>query len=203
MFKKGDLTMYEEFEEFNEEGIIYCGSIPEFEFVSCILPVDEVGLSFNGEVKVDDNTSVITDKQIKVDSPQNAINTYVKVMEMRDLTEIEREKVSKVKFFLKKLFEVFFRNNKWRVYYTIMCSTFIAFDIWSDNFFGVLLMTACIALNTSPVKFAKEIKKVLGNKKRKEELSEELLEMNMLGAINSVDNDGEILLYVKPKVPNM
>ena len=65
-----------------------------------------------------------------------------------------------------------------------------------------IILAACITLYTSPIKFIKEVRKIFSKKKR-EELSEELSKMNVLGYVNSVDEDEGIQLYFKPKVPNM
>lgn len=192
-----------EFEGESEDGKFYCDSVPEFQMLTKFLPLEEVGISFSGEIKVDEKTSVITDKQIKIDNPDAAIKTYQKVMEMRELTEVERTNVSKAKLVLKKLFEVFFKGQKWRRNLCIFYATLVAFDIAVENYFGALLMTACILLYTSPIKFAKELKKIFGNKKRKEELKEELSKLNMLGHYDSVPDDEGVQLYFKPKAPNM
>lgn len=192
-----------EFEGESPDGNFYVDSVPEFQMLTKFLPLEEVGISFSGEIKVDEKTSVITDKQIKLDNPEVAIKTYQKVMEMRELTEAERTNVSKAKLFLKKLFEVFFKGQKWRRNLCIFYASLVAFDIAVDNYFGALMMTACILLYTSPIKFAKELKKIFGNKKRKKELSEELSKMNMLGHVDSVDEDEGVQLYFRPKAPNM
>lgn len=191
------------FEGESEDGKFYVDSVPEFQMLTKFLPLEEVGISFSGEVKIDDNMSVITDKQIKLNNPEVAAKTYLKVMEMRELTEVERTNVSKAKLVLKKLFEVFFKGQKWRRNLCIFYAVLVGFDIAVENYFGALMMTACILLYTSPIKFMKEMKKLFGNKKRKEELSEELSKMNMLGHVNSVDEDEGVQLYFKPKAPNM
>ena len=58
-------------------------------------------------------------------------------------------------------------------------------------------------LYNKPIAFAKEIKKMIGSKKRKEILSEELSKANVLGYVNSVPDDEGVQLYFKPKAPNM
>ncbi len=192
-----------DFDGESKDGKYYVDSVTEFQMLTKFLPLDEVGISFSGEIPIDEKTSVITDKQIKLDNPEVAIKTYQKVIEMRELTEAERTNVSKAKLFLKKLFEVFFKGQKWRRNLCIFYASLVAFDIAVDNYFGALMMTACILLYTSPIKFAKELKKIFGNKKRKKELSEELSKMNMLGHVDSVDEDEGVQLYFRPKAPNM
>lgn len=192
-----------EFEGESQDGKFYCDSVPEFQMLTKFLPLEEVGISFSGEIKVDEMTSVITDKQIKLENPEVAAKTYQKVMEMRDLTEAERTNVSKAKLVLKKLFEVFFKGQKWRRNLCIFYAVIVGFDIAVENYLGAILMTICILLYSSPIKFIKEMKKMFGNKKRKEELSEELSKLNVLGYVDSVPEDEGVQLYFKPKAPNM
>ena len=187
-----------EFEGASDDGNLYVDSIPEFNMLTRFIPLEEVGISFSGEVEVDGNTSVITDKQVNMGTPEKAVKTYLKVMEMRELTDVEREKVSKGKLFLKKVFEVFFRGDKWRRNLCIFWVALASFHIACENYFSALLVTACILLYCSPVKFLKEIKKMCTSKKRKEELSEELSEQHLLPYIDSVPAEG-IQLYFRPK----
>ena len=192
-----------EFEGESEDGKFYCDSVPEFQMLTKFLPLEEVGISFSGEIQVDEMTSVITDKQIKLENPEVAAKTYQKVMEMRELTEAERTNVSKAKLVLKKLFEVFFKGQKWRRNLCVFYAVIVGFDIAMENYLGALLMTTCILLYTSPIKFIKEMKKIFGNKKHKEKLSEELSKLNVLGYVDSVPEDEGVQLYFKPKAPNM
>ena len=140
-----------EFEGASEDGKFYTDSLTEFQMLTKFLPLEEVGISFSGEIKVDENTSVITDKQIKLDNPEVATKTYQKVMEMRELTEVERTNVSKAKLVLKKLLDVFFKGQKWRRNLCIFYTVIVGFDIAVENYLGALLMTTCILLYTSPV----------------------------------------------------
>lgn len=191
-----------EFEGESEDGKFYCDSIPEFQMLTKFIPLEEVGISFSGEIKIDEKTSVITDKQIKLENPEEAAKTYQKVMEMRDLTEAERTNVNKFKLVLKKVFDVYFRGQKFRRNLCIFWMIILGFDIATENYFGALIMAAFITLYTSPIKFIKEMKKIFG-KKRKEQLMDELSKMNLLGHVNSVDDDEGVQLYFKPKAPNM
>ncbi len=188
-----------EFGGASEDGNFYIDSIPEFQMLTKFIPLEEVGISFSGEVKVDENTSVVTDKKVKMDTPEKATKNYLKVMEMRELTEAERENVSKGKLFLKKLFEVFFRGDKWRRNVCIFWGALVVFHIAAENYLSALLMTACILLYSSPVKFLKEVKKMCTSKKRKEELSEELAKEHLLAYVNSVPDDEGVQLYFRPK----
>ena len=142
------------------------------------------------------------DKQIKLDNPEVATKTYQKVMEMRELTEAERTNVNKFKLVLKKLFDVYFKGQKFRRNLCVFWAIILGFDIATENYFGALMMAAAITLYTSPIKFIKQVKKIFGKKKR-EELSEELSKMNVLGYVNSVPEDEGVQLYFKPKAPNM
>lgn len=192
-----------EFEGESEDGKFYCDSVPEFQMLTRFLPLEEVGISFSGEIKVDDNTSVITDKQVKMENSDMAVKTYLKVMEMRDLSEDEIKHINKFRLFFKKLFEVFFRREKTRVYFTSLWLALLSFEIAMDDYLMALFYVAAIALYNKPIAFAKEIKKMIGSKKRKEILSEELSKANVLGYVNSVPDDEGVQLYFKPKAPNM
>lgn len=192
-----------EFEGESEDGKFYCDSVPEFQMLTKFLPFDEVGISFSGEIEIDDNTSVITDKQVKMDNPEIAAKTYLKVMEMRELSEDEIKHINKFRLFFKKMFEVFFKNEKFRVFITCYWLLFLGFEIATEDYLMSLLYITAIALYNSPIKFAKEIKKMIGSKKRKEVLIEELSKANVLGYVNSVSDDEGVQLYFKPKAPNM
>lgn len=192
-----------EFQRESEVGKFYCDSVFEFQMLTKFLPLEETGLSFSGEIKVDDNTSVITDKQVKMESPDDSVKTYIKVMEMRDLSEAEIKHISKYKLFFEKLFEVFFKNQKFRVYFTSLWLALLTFEVATDDYLMALIYVVSIALYNSPIKFAKEMKKMLGSKKRKEELRDELTNLNIMGLVSSIPDNEGIQLYFKPKVPNM
>ena len=192
-----------EFEGESEDGKFYCDSISEFQMLTKFIPLEEVGISFSGEIKIDEKTSVITDKQIKLETPEEAAKTYQKVMEMRDLTEAERTNVNKFRLVLKKIFDVYFRGQKFRRNLCIFWMIVLGLDIATENYFGALIMAAFITLYTSPIKFIKEMKKIIGSKKRKKELTEELSKSNVLGYVDSVLEDEGVQLYFKPKAPNM
>lgn len=187
-----------EFEGASDDGNLYVDSIPEFNMLTRFIPLEEVGISFSGEVEVDGNTSVITDKQVNMGTPEKAVKTYLKVMEMRELTDVEREKASKGKLFLKKVFEVFFRGDKWRRNLCIVLAVLAGYNVSLENYFCTSFLVGCILSVSDPVKFLKEIKKMCTSKKRKEELSEELSEQHLLPYIDSVPAEG-IQLYFRPK----
>ena len=187
-----------EFEGASDDGNFYVDYIPEFNMLTRFIPLEEVGISFSGEVEVDGNTSVITDKQVNMGTPEKAVKTYLKVMEMRELTDVEREKASKGKLFLKKVFEVFFRGDKWRRNLCIVLAVLAGHNVSLENYFGTSFLVGCILAVSDPIKFLKEIKKMCTSKKRKEELSEELSEEHLLPYIDSVPAEG-IQLYFRPK----
>lgn len=202
-FFKDFIEFINKTERENDDGNCYLSDPREFEELTKSIPVEEVGLSFSGEVELDDGISVITDKQVKMNSPEDAVKTYHKVMEVRELTALEQEAANKWRLFFKKLFEVFFRNSKFRVYYVAFCSALIGIDVALDNYFGAFLMMTCILVNTSSIKFAKELKKMIGSKKRLEELNEELEGKSVLGYSDVVPDDRGIQLYFKPKESKM
>lgn len=170
IYKRG-IFMFEEF-DMPQDGNLYFQSVPEFEMLSRVLPVEEVGIHFSGEIPIDDKMSVLTDRKVSFSSVEETVHTYQKVMEVRELTQDEILKMNKWRLFLKKLFEVFFRNKKWRVYYTVFCGTAIAFDIASNNVVGIIIMSLAILLNTSPIQFAKELPKIFASPEKIERLKE-------------------------------
>ena len=46
-----------EFEGESEDGKFYCDSVPEFQMLTKFLPLEEVGISFSGEIKIDEKIS--------------------------------------------------------------------------------------------------------------------------------------------------
>ncbi len=197
--------MFEEFlfEGESEDGKFYTKDVKEFDIITSKMPIEETGISFSGEIEVDENTSVITDKQVKMSSPQESKNTYLKVIEMRDLTEVEIKNISKYRLFFKKLFEVFFKKSKFNVGISIFWTFYIGLNVATDDYLWALIYTAMIVLYNSPIKFYKELRKMVGSEKRKEELREELESLHLMGYVNSVPDDEGVQLYFKPKAPTM
>lgn len=190
---------YDDFEQTKADKNFYVDSVQEFEFLISMLPLEEVGISFCGEVEVGQGISIITDKQINLNNPRKAIDTYQKVVEVRELTEAERLHVSKFKVAFNKIFEVFFRNEKWRMYLSILWTVMFGFDIAVENYLGALMMAACLTIYNSPVKYARELKKIFGNQERKEELKDELAKAGVLGYAISTPEDEGVQLYFRPK----
>lgn len=186
------------FEKASEDGNFYVNSLSEFNLLTKMLPIDEVGLSFNGEVEIDKKISVIINKKIEFENPEKTIKTYQKVMEMRDLSEDEIKHINKFKLFFKKIFDVLFRGQKFRIFFAGWWMFLAAFEVSTDDYFTALFYIAAIALYTSPIKFAKEMKKMLCSKKRKDELRDELNNLNIMGIVNSIPEDEGIQLYLKP-----
>lgn len=191
--------MFEDSDEFQDERM-YFDSVPEFKMLSCIVPTEEVGIRFSGEIAIDDSMSVITDKTIPLSDVEETVKTYQKVMEIRELTEDEILHINKWRLVFKKLFDVFFRGKKWRVFYTAFCSCALAIDIDTNNILGILLMTLCILCNTSPIKFAKELPKIFASSEKVEQLKAEIDNKEIVSTISSIPDDEGIQLYLKPKM---
>ena len=181
----------------------YVESIAEFIFLCSFLPNDEVGISFNGEVEIDDKVSVVTSKDIVLKDADTAVNTYQKVMEIRELTEAERLHISKWKIVIKKLFEVFFNKEKFRIYFTAFWSLCTITNLISDNYLSAMIYIAAIALYNKPIKFTKEILKMLNSSEKVEQLKKEIENTDVLSYINSTLEDEGIKLYIKAKPLNM
>ncbi len=196
------------FEEFmfegeSEDGKFYTKDVKEFDFITSKLPIEETGISFSGEVEVGEGVSVITDKQVKMGNPEDSKKTYIKVIEYRELTEAERLHVSKVRLVLKKLFDVFFNKSKVNLYLSLFWGVIATLEVKMDDYFWALIYTSMIIFYNHPIKFAKELKKIVGNKKEVEKLEDELVQNSLLGYANSIPEDEGIQLYFKPKAPTM
>lgn len=185
------------------ENNIYKTNIPTiFDSLTSKNQYEEVGISFEGEIKIDDYISVITNKNIKSKNPKEAKNTYLKVMEMRELTEEEMQEIGPAKKVLKAAFEVLCSGSKLCVFYAVFLATTLGLDIYNGNFIQILIKTACLIWVLKPVKFLKEVRKILKSPERIEELREYLHGKGVSGYINSVDNDEDIKMYVKVRKDN-
>ncbi len=122
------------FEKASEDGDFYVNSFSEFNLLIKMLPIDEVGLSFNGEVEIDEKISVIINKKIEFENPEKTIKTYQKVMEMRDLSEDEIKHINKFKLFFKKIFDVLFRGQKFRIFFSGWWMFLAAFEVSTDDY---------------------------------------------------------------------
>jgi hypothetical protein len=161
----------------------YAESAREFDFV-VNAHVDgkiDTGIRVYDELEIDEKTSVITEKEISFSSPEETKRNYLKVIEVQELSEAEINNVNKFRLFFKKLFNVFFKGKKWLVAYGIFCTLLIALDIALENYFGAFIMFACLWVNSSPIKFAKEVKKLFSSEKKMDELKRELRELNLSG----------------------
>ena len=177
----------------------YADSIREFNFVLNAYGDQEVetGISVYDELQIDDNTSVITEREVSFNTPEETKSNYLKVIEVQELSEAEVEELGKFKLILKKIFTVFFKGKKWNVAYGIFCTLLIGLDIALDNWFGAMIMLMCLWISSSPIKFAKEVKKILTSEEKKDALRTELNKVN-LGGLEYLPKDS-IKLFVKDK----
>ncbi len=158
---------------------------------------NEVGLSFKGEAKINDDLSIVTDKEIALGNLEETKKTYLKVMEMRELTEEEQKYANKAHEFLSKMFEIMFYNKKLIVAWTLFVSTTLGIDISMGNFLNVLVKSIILLLINRPIKFVKEIFKMFQRDVKLEELEEFLREQHVLGYVDSVDDKNDIKMYAK------
>lgn len=157
----------------------------------------EAGLHFNGETKIDENMYVVTDKRVEIDGLMETKKTYLKVMEMRELTEEEMKYANKARHILSKMFEIMFYNKKIMIAWTLFVCTTLGIDIASGNFLGIALKSICLLLINRPIKFIKEVTNILNSDKKKEELTDYLRENHVLGYALSVDDNDDIKMYAK------
>lgn len=158
----------------------------------------ESGLSFDGEVKLNDNMSIITDKEVKVNGGlSDTHKTYLKVMEMRELTEEEIKYANKVREFLAKMFEIMFYNKKIMIAWTMVVATALGINISNGDFLGIILKSVCVLVINRPIKFIKEVINMFKRDAKIEELTEFLREKHVLGLVDSVDDKDDIKMYAK------
>lgn len=158
----------------------------------------ESGIAFDGEIKVDYSMSVVTNKEVKVQGDlSNTHKTYLKVMEMRDLTEEERKYANKGREFLSKMFEIMFYDKKMMIAWTLFVCSSLGIDIATDNFLGIILKSICLLVVNRPIRFIKEVIKMFKRDAKIEEIAEFLREQNVLGLVDSVDDNKDIKMYAK------
>lgn len=179
---------------------VYLDSVKVFEQMTNMMPLEETGLYFHDEVEVGNGVSVITDERVSLGSPENTAKTYHKVVEVVELNELEMQEANKARLLLKKLFEVFFKGKKGLVIYTMFIGLCIGLDIATKDWFGLLLNISLIFLWDSPIKFAKEVKKIFTSSKKREELSEELKELGISSTLQNVSSKDSVQLYYKPRI---
>lgn len=191
---------------FFDSEIICADSVRYFKILVERFPSSEVGLKFCGEVEISNGVSVIIpDIFLKLENPEETVKTYQKVVEMRELDEYEKEEANKARLLLKKLFEVFFRNRKSNIACCLYYLTFFGINVFLGvqgsvfNMMSSVIFLSLFAASTSPLKYFKEVKKILTLEARKEKLMEYFLENNMLNYVDLVSTDENIQLYLKQK----
>ncbi len=183
----------------DEENKVYFNN--DFDLMLLLARQEEIiesGVAFNGEAKIDDNISVITEKEVNLGKTlSDTHKTYLKVMEMRELTEEEMKYVNKSREFLSKMFNIMFYNKKLMVAWTMIVATALGINIVAGNFLGVALQSLCLLMVNRPIKFIKEVIKMFKRDAKIEELSEYLRDKQVLGYVDSVDDKKDIKMYAK------
>jgi len=157
----------------------------------------ESGLHFDGESKIDESISVVTDKRIKMDNLMDTQITYHKVMEMRDLTETEMKYANKMREFLSKMFNIMFYYKKVMIAWTLFVSITLGIDIANGNFLGITLKSIALLVVNRPIRFIKEAIKIFKRDAKIDELVELLRDKHVLGYVNAVDDKNDIKMYAK------
>lgn len=185
--------------EGNNEKKLYFNN--DFVLITLLAKQDDIletGLAFDGEVRIDDNISIITEKEVKLDEGlPDTHKTYLKVMEMRELTEEEMKYANKTREFLSKMFNIMFYNKKLMISWTIIVATALGINIVEGDFLGIALKSFCLLVVNRPIKFIKEVIKMFKRDAKIEELSEYLRDKQVLGLVNSVDDKNDIKMYAK------
>lgn len=103
-----------------------------------------MGIHFKEEVDINDGSSVLIDKEVKLDNREEAVKNYVKVLKMKELVDEEQEIVNKGLLIVKRMFNIIFKRgdkiNLSLVFYMFMCSV----GVHNDNLFITLLWSALI-----------------------------------------------------------
>ena len=184
----------------NNENIVSTNSVLEYKTLASMFEYTETGLSITGEMNLGGCTTISTNKCISLPDEEKVVESYQKVVEMRELTTQELENVSKAKLILKKSFDVLFKGKKFNLYYFIFLAGLFGIDMAIENYLGASLMVLFSLFYISPIKFYKEVKNVLAREKRIEELQQYLIDNNLLSLYCSDHDDVEISLYLKPKI---
>lgn len=157
----------------------------------------ETGIHLDGDIPIDDKTSIVIDKFYKCEDSASAIKNYCKVMDVRELDEIERENANKGRLFLKSCFEVLFKGQVWRAVYVLFNTLLIGYDIYADNIIAAIILICANLLYTSPIKFTKEIVRLAMLFRDKERTQEELKKIGIDYMACAIENDSDIKLYIK------
>lgn len=164
------------------------------------MPYDECGIHFNGEIVVGDGVSLIIDEMVKQDNPERARENYLKVLEVQELTEIEKSKAAKARFLFKKLFDSFFKGKKSNVILGATYAALMIFDLVTENYLGALIVVAFYIFVFDFKKGFRAFIEFLKTGKRLETLKEELKGSGLTGNAELVDKKEDIYLYVKSKI---
>lgn len=188
--------------------IFFSDSNLYFDFINSLYSLDkieETGLSIQSEIKISEDTSTTIDKMVKIGGLEDTHETYLKVVEMRDLTKEEIKLADKAREFLSKLFEIFFRGEKVNVILSVILILATGIEIFSGNFIGTYVRAASFFLINRPIAFTKEmyriIKKDIKTIKRNIELKkieEYLRQRNVLEYIDIAERY-DVEMYAKIK----
>lgn len=192
------------------DNVFFSDSDLYFEFIKSLYSLDkieETGLRIQSEIKISEDMSITIDKMVKIDGLEDTHETYLKVVEMRDLTEDEIKHANKAREFLSKMFEILFRGQKSNAILTIALILTMGLYASVGNFIGCFGFIPSLFIISSPIAFTKEIYKIIQrdikNIKRNIELNkieEYLREKNVLEHIDLAEQyDVEIYAKIKKK----
>ena len=203
----------EEFEHFkdvmetlDEEGILLYDDVEDyktsykklFEGENRDKSKEEHGLWIKDEIQLSKDTSVIIDRRIKVETEENALNGYQKVVEMRELLENEKNNIENILNSIDNFLKTLFPN----IGSSFLFGLFIIYgfgQVKSDNYLlGFLLfLGSLLPLNLKGT--LKLIKKRLQKEKMKQKLEEELSKLGLLSLVYDASNNNKFGLYLKPE----
>lgn len=137
----------------------------------------ECGLTFDSSYELGDGTSVESKKDIKLDSAQETVSTYQKVVEVYELTDGELAKVNG----FRKFFRAFNEHIKEKGYkpsllYLIgaLQFGFGTYDLFNEDYFMAAIFFICFGFNVLGTNLGNYIEKYWHYNKKVEQYKEEL-----------------------------
>ena len=160
-------------------------------------PVSELGIHFKSEITLDDITSKITDKYVKLSDANTATTNYLKVVRIIELNTQEKAEVNKARDFFKKMYDTIFKGQKINVFWAASYLTFITFALANENFLGALIDLALLSWLLGLRQGIKEFIRVLNPSKEAKTLEGELSNWRLAQYSSCVSDKDDVTLYFK------
>ncbi len=162
-------------------------------------PVSELGIHFKSEITLDDITSKITDKYVKLSDANTATTNYLKVVRIIELNTQEKAEVNKARDFFKKMYDTIFKGQKSNVVWTMIYLIFTTFVFPAKNFLAVLIDLALLSWILGLRQGIKEFIRALKPSKEAKALEGELSNWRLAQYSSCVSDKDDVTLYFKLK----